>query len=154
MSFSRSAAIASILVFAAPFVQAADEDSPNCFDALVSARIVKQTPTPIPDCGKNCFVMRWPWIDEIDVTDTLDGIAPRGHMRVLTIQHTDYRPMTFEWALRRNSLGGFNAQLASDDSKLQICRQSIPPEDAYVRLRAGQTLDDVERDGEREFDRR
>lgn len=84
---------------------------PDCFDALVSARIVKQTPTVVPDTGKDTIVMEWPWIVELDVRRVVEGAARTGLLKVLTMQHTYYKTPAggTEWWLRRNELRGFNA---------------------------------------------
>src|SRR5256885_16317405 len=90
----------------------AEEDSADhgCFDALVSARIVRQTPTVIGECGDTCIIMEWPWIVDLDIRRVLEGNVPSGRITVLTMQHTYFRRGlgTSRWGLRRNSLGNFN----------------------------------------------
>jgi hypothetical protein len=117
----------------------------DCFDVLVSARVAKQTPTAIPNCGADCIVMQWPWFVELDVDRVLEGVAPTGRVKVLTVQHTDIRTdKTFRWWLRRNTLGGFNARIAWT-TKLPKCKAGELPAKPHIRPSKGQTLDDLER---------
>ena len=124
--------------------------SPDCFDALISARIVKQTPTIIPGCGQDCIVMEWPWIVEFEVHRVVRGVAPMGRLKVLTMQHTYRRADTDArlWWLRRNAQGGFNALWLGPHPDLPLCRSDAPPAKPYIRPAARQTLDDLEIAGE------
>jgi len=144
--------LAALAAFAAP---AASASTPDCFDAIVLARIVKQVPTAYPDCGKDCIVMSWPWIVEFDVDQAVAGTAPSGRLKVLAVQHTDFRHDlgTRRWWLRRNDLGGFNLLRFGESEHLDQCTADGPPARAYLHPSAGQTLDDVEKEGEKAWNR-
>jgi len=81
---------------------------------------------------------------------SVKGAAPTGRLKVLTIQHTDYRTDMgeFRWWLRRNTLGGFNARLVRPGPPLPMCAKDTPPARPYIRPAPGQTLDDLERQSE------
>ena len=131
---------------------AAAEDPIECFDALVSAKILRQTPSAFPNCGDDCIIISWPWFMEIDVKRVIEGRAPKGRQLILTVQHTSFRkdPGTRRWWLRRNSLGGFNL-LRTSDEKLPRCTEDSMPTDPYIRPAPGQTLDDLVREGEEAY---
>jgi hypothetical protein len=128
---------------------------PNCFDALVSATILRQTPTVLPDCGNDCIVMSWPWILDLDVERVLEGRAPSGPLTVLTVQHTDFRDDlgARRWWLRRNTLGGFNVLRFEAEAKPPRCPLETPPARPFITPPEGQTLQDLRREGERRYGR-
>jgi hypothetical protein len=134
----------------------AEENSagPGCFDALVSARIVRQTPTVIGECGDTCIIVEWPWIVDLDVRRVLEGNAPSGRITVLTIQHTYYRRglAAGRWWLRRNSLGTFNV-IRTEALRPRRCETGMAPAPAYYRPSDGQTLEDLRREGEARYGR-
>ncbi len=124
------------------------EEPPPCFDAQVLATLVRQVPTPIPDCGDDCIVMSWPWILDIKVDTVLAGGARRGPLTVLSVQHTylrSGRPGRF-W-LRRNSLGGFNLLRLGDGPKPRRCAKDAAPDNPYITPAEGRTLEDLRREG-------
>lgn len=130
-------------------------DEVECYDAYVRAKIVQQTPTAITECGDDCVVFYWPWIVDLKVTKVLDGSAPQGDLRVLTMQHTYYVAGRGQvrWRLRRNSLGGFNLVRPVGDTKPQRCSSSAPPARPYITPPAGQGLEDLRKDGELRYGR-
>ncbi len=127
-------------------------DEPHCFDAFVSAKILRQTPTPASDCGDDCIVMSWPWILDLEVEHVLKGRAPTGRLTVLTVQHTYFRTGlgARRWWLRRNMLGGFNVLMEAETTPSR-CAKDTPPAQPYVTPSEGQTLRDLRRDGERQY---
>ena len=54
--------------------------------AIVSARIVRQTPSVMPNCD-GCWVMVWPWFLKLDVRRVEVGQASRGRQLTLALQH-------------------------------------------------------------------
>ncbi|WP_313005056.1 hypothetical protein [Brevundimonas sp.] len=124
----------------------------ECYDAEVSARIVSQTPTIMPDCN-DCIIMRWPWIVDLDVRRAQSGEVRRGRLTVLTVQHTDRRSdRAVRWKLRRNTLGGFNVVWFGEAPKRR-CSPDAPPALAYITPPNGQTLEDLRREGREYYDR-
>lgn len=124
---------------------------PDCYDAVVLAKIARQTPTVVPDCGEDCIVMRWPWIVDLDVMRVVDGTAPTGRVTVLTIQHTYYRDdgRALQWQLRRNALGVFNVVTPAQGAKAALCPAGHPAARPYISPEAGKTLRDLRLEGAR-----
>lgn len=147
-------ALACIL-FSVP-ATAQERTAVECYDALVSARITEQVPSEIGDCGDDCIVMSWPWFIDLDVRRVLDGLAPKGTVTVLAVQHTYFRrDLGFKrWWLRRNSQGGFNLLSEEDDVRLSRCAQGIAPAKAYIEPDAGGTLEELRLEGEKRYGRR
>lgn len=155
----RKAALGSLGLFSvltatagwcAPNAVAQDAE---CYDAEVSARIVSQTPTVIPDCD-DCIIMRWPWIVDLDVRRVHSGEVRRGRLTVLTVQHTDFRPDlgVVRWKLRRNTQGGFNVMWFGEDPGRQ-CSRDEPPASPYITPPNGQNLEDLRREGREHYSR-
>lgn len=135
-------------------VSAANAASPpDCFDAEISGRIVRQIPTVLPECGPTCIVMRWPWFLDLQVRRIHRGRVARGPLTVLSIQHTDYGDLDFRrWWLRRNDAGGFN--LVPEDGRARpYCTAGTPPARAYIQPGPGKTLDDLRREGAAHYER-
>ena len=151
MRMRRLAIAITILVASGASATAEDLSKPECFDAQVLARIIKQTPTAFPDCGKDCIVMSWPWIDELDVERVIRGSAPTGRLKVLVVQHTRYRDDlgSRRWWLRRNDLGGFNLLRLGEGEHTNQCAKTAPPARAHLHPGPGQTLDGVEKEAEK-----
>ena len=128
---------------------------PDCFDALITARVVKQTPTETPECGDDCIVMSWPWLLEIEIRRVLEGDAPKGRLTVLSVQHTDIRADygVRRWWLRRNSVGGFNLLGEASGRSLTRCPANSPPAAAYITPHAGETLEGLRRQGVKRYRR-
>ena len=143
-------AMASAAALSATSVLAQDAE---CYDAEVSARVVSQTPTVMPDCD-DCIIMRWPWIVDLDVSRIHSGEVRRGRLTVLTVQHTDFRHDLgiVRWKLRRNTLGGFNVAWFGNDPERQ-CSRDEPPASAYITPPGGQSLDNLRREGREYYDR-
>ena len=150
MRMKRLAISIAVLAATSGSAAAGDLSKPVCFDAQVLARIIKQTPTAFPDCGKDCIVMSWPWIDEFDVERVIRGSAPTGRLQVLVVQHTRYRDDlgSRRWWLRRNDLGGFNLLRLSEDERPNQCSKTAPPARAHIHPSSGRTLDDLEKEAE------
>lgn len=125
-------------------------EAPPCYDALVMASIVRQTPTVMPDC-EQCIWMAWPYIDYLDVKQIVRGHAPLGPLKALSIQHTYFVPSKARWWLRRNASGSFNVLSIEDKAKPVLCSNDDPPARPYIRPREGQTLDDLEREGDERY---
>lgn len=145
--------VLSLMTVASASVAQSSEalSQPECFDALVTGKALKQSPTVFPDCGGDCIVMSWPWIVDVDVRRVLQGHAPTGHITVLTVQHTDRRTnRSTRWWLRRNTLGVFNALGVDDENRLPRCASDAAPAEPYVRPTKGQTLEDLRRQGEQQ----
>lgn len=126
----------------------------DCFDAEVSARIVQQTPTVMSSCD-DCIIMRWPWIIDLDIRRVYSGPVERGHLAVLTLQHTDFRRDlgARRWKLRRNTQGSFNVVEFSEDDPAIRCPADGPPALALITPPDGGTLDDLRREGREHYGR-
>lgn len=151
---TTTAVILSAMIFVyVPSAVAADnaETADDCYDVLISARIVRQIPSAYPDCGGDCIVMSWPWFVDLDVGRVLGGALPARNLSVLTIQHTSYRKDLGyrRWILRRNSLGGYNATFMYRPRKVRRCEPSTAPVEPYLRPSDGMSLADLRREGER-----
>jgi hypothetical protein len=123
---------------------------PECFDALVSASIDRQTPTVVPDCGDDCIIMRWPWVIELNVERVIKGKVPSGTLTVLTVQHTYYRTDlgAKRWWLRRNTLGAFNVLHLDQKARSDRCPAGTLPAKPYIQPADGRTLRDLIRESE------
>jgi hypothetical protein len=121
----------------------------DCIDAEVSATILRQTPTVIPECD-DCIVMYWPWIVDLRVHSVHAGSVALGPLTVLTLQHADYRTDlgARRWLLRRNTLGSFNVVVEREDGTLPRCSADAPDARPFIQPAEGQTLDDLRRDAE------
>lgn len=142
------------MVVACPFAAAAPEDAAfDCYDALVSARIVRQVPSAYPGCGDGCIVMSWPWFIDLDVRRVPDGALPNRKLSVLTIQHTSFRAGlgSRRWLLRRNALGGYNASTFFEPKKIRRCDAGTAPMKPYLRPAQGKSLADLRREGEQRY---
>jgi hypothetical protein len=126
----------------------------TCFDAEVSATIVRQTPTVMPECD-DCIIMRWPWIIDLRVRRVHAGHVQRGPLAVITIQHGDYRADygARRWLLRRNTLGSFNAFRKSEEEAIARCFADAPAATPFISPADGETLDDLRRAGQRHYGR-
>jgi hypothetical protein len=123
----------------------------ECFDAEVSATMLRQTPTAFPQC-EDCIIMRWPWIVDLNVLRVHRGSAPLGRLMVLTVQHAEYRTDTgaARLFLRRNELGTYNA-VHPREERLSRCSAGSPPANSFISPAAGQTLADLRRESERSW---
>ena len=142
------AAVATLLA-SAPAVASV----PECFDAEVTARTTRQTPTVAGDCGPDCIVIAWPWIVELDVSRVHSGPILRGPLTVLTLQHTYYGKGRNgrRWWLRQTTLGTYNVVQPEDGETPPRCSADRPPAQPFVRPPDGKTLEDLRREGERRY---
>jgi hypothetical protein len=123
----------------------------ECFDAEVSATMLRQTPTAFPRC-EDCIIMRWPWMVDLDVLRVTEALLLSGRLMVLTVQHAEYRTDTgaARLFLRRNELGIYNA-VHSREERLPRCSAGSPPANSFISPTAGQTLADLRRESERSW---
>ena len=144
--------LSTALACASPTSARADEA--ECYDAEVTARIVSQTPTVIPESDDGWIVMSWPWIVDLDVSRVHFGDARRGRLTVLAVLHTYYRRDlgSLRWKLRRNDLGGFNLLRGAQDL-ITRCANDEPPATASIKPPDGQTLEDLRREGRERYGR-
>jgi hypothetical protein len=140
-------AFAGCLMAATPI--AAQTSSPDCYDAIVSAVVVRQQPTLMEDCD-DCIIISWPWFVDLDVRRVVEGRASRGPLTVLAVLHTGYRRDLGQrrWWLRRNTLGGFNLLRFAEDEPPVRCLADAEPARPYYRPGPDQTLTDVRRAAE------
>lgn len=124
----------------------------DCYDARVSAVVVDQVPTTIPEC-RECIIVRWPWFIDLDVRSTIEGDVAPGRITVLSVQHTGFNSGLGErrWGLRMTDLGVFNLVDMADDATLPRCEAGAPAVRPYIRPGQGQTLDDLRREGEAQY---
>lgn len=143
----------AVAITASGFSSAIAQDV-DCYDAEVSARIISQTPTVIPDCGDDCIVFSWPWILDLDIRHVHFGDLRRGRLTVIAVLHTDFRSDlgSRRWKLRRNDLGGFNL-LRDADNLTTRCAADQPPATAFITPADGQTLEELRREGREHYGR-
>lgn len=130
-----------------PVAIALPYSSDDCHDAVVAARIIRQTPSVRPECD-DCIIMRWPWFIELDVQRALQGKVRRGRQLVLSVQHNDFRRGlgTTDWRLRRNSEGGFNLLGFAEDGG-EACPAGTPPSEPPISGGPDTTLEDLRKQG-------
>jgi hypothetical protein len=107
----------------------------ECFDALVTARIIRQIPSPLPNCSSNCIIVAWPWRLDVDVERVAKGVSPTGPQTLLALQHsyfTQDQKRIRAW-LRRHSGGGFNIVKLEDGVDLAPCPAGSKPARPYLR---------------------
>lgn len=108
--------------------------SGECFDALVTARIIRQLPSPLPNCGSNCIIVAWPWRLDVEVEQVAKGTSSTGPQTLLALQHSylsqDQRRIQ-AW-LRRHSGGGFNIVKLADGVDLAPCPVGSKPARPYL----------------------
>lgn len=126
-----------------------------CFDAEVSARLVGQTPSVIPELDDGSIVMEWPWFLDLEIQRVVRGKAPTGKVTVLSVQHTYWVSNlgTKRWQLRRNDQGAFNVLGHADKSKLKPCPAGTPLAHAYLSPGKGNTLERLREEGEKRYGR-
>jgi hypothetical protein len=147
----RAALLLAGLILATPAF--ADDWEPDCYDAVVTAKMVRQTPTNFGDCGDEpgCIVLAWPWIDRLEIERVEEGLPLPRHVEVLVVQHSYFDSDHFRrWYLRRNSQGGFNLLRLGEPVSLLRCAPGTPPAKPYLGLKEGQTLRDIIRRTERD----
>jgi hypothetical protein len=128
-------------------------EPPECYDAIVRARVVEQIPSRIPDCGPDCIVMSWPWFLDLDVKRSEVGNVRPGRLQTLIMLHTSYRRDLGErrWWLRRNTLGGYTVLRFAESERPERCAAGSPPANAPLRPGPNQTLADLRAEGKRAF---
>ena len=129
------------------------QEIPDCYDAVVFAKIIQQTPSVFSDSNDGSIVMVWPWFLKLEVRRTVSGAVPIGPLTVQSMQHTSFRKNlgSRRWWLRRNSLGSFNLLRFAESEGLSKCSADDLPAEPYIRPGPGQTLDSLLRDGERAY---
>lgn len=142
--------LTTALMTSLPLQGSAEESDcpPPCYDTLVSAEIVNQVPSIIPDDPDGGIVMRWPWFVDLRVRRVIEGEVDAKLLTVLSVQHTDYRAglRAKRWWLRRNTLGAYNAVGFSGDERVAKCAANAAPAEPYYRPADGKTLADVRRE--------
>jgi len=134
---------------------AQETEAQGCFDLEVTARIVDQVPTVMPEFEDGSIVMRWPWFMDLDVRSGKPGALAKGKLTVLTLQHTYWTTKRYKrWLLRRNDLGTFNLVGSGKEATLSRCPANTPPASAYIRPTEGGSLENLRREGEERFGRR
>lgn len=86
----RILALALGLLLAAP--AAADDATPDCVDAVIVAKLVRENPTDLPDAGPDEIVIRWPWVLTFEVEEVLAGRLSRDTITVVASMHTGFNP--------------------------------------------------------------
>lgn len=148
-----AAILSAMLIAEIPPAAAQDgaDITDDCYDALVTARIVRQIPSAFPACGDGCITISWPWFVDLDVRRVLDGTLTGRKLSVLTVQHTSFRAGLGDrrWLLRRNNLGGYNARFMYEPrEKVRRCSVDAAPEEPYLSPSNGKSLADLRREGE------
>jgi len=125
----------------------------QCYDAKVRAKPLAQVPTAFPQSdGPDVIIMSWPWFVDLDVRRVIEGDVEKGRLETLVVQHTYYVKKTLTFYLRRNSAGTFNILRYFDEDQIERCQPGTEPARPYVRPGPGQTLDDIRREAEAEWE--
>jgi hypothetical protein len=143
--FALVGTLATLLLGAAAPVALADDDQGECYDAIVTGKILHQGYTELPDCGPQCFVMRWPWFWDLDVRRIIEGEVSKGRLTVQTVQHTWMIASELKGErllLRRNDQGGFNLLWTEEANKR--CAKDRAPARAFFRPGPGKRIQDYE----------
>ncbi|MEQ1725666.1 MAG: hypothetical protein ABL882_07055 [Sphingopyxis sp.] len=124
-----------------------------CYDILVEAHIIAQVPSPLPDIDDGSIIMSWPWFIDLNIDRVLEGSVQRGRISVLTLQHAYFRPDlgSRRWEMQRNDMNGFNARMADPVQDMPRCEEGIIPAPAYIRNEEGLGLEEIRREGERQY---
>jgi hypothetical protein len=151
-TFILSIAVLSFL----PTIASSQEVTPTlaCYDAVVRGEAISQIPSELNTCGDDCIVMRWPWFIEIEVDEVMEGrvtgfLAGR-RIRGLTVQHTNFVRRSMIWMLRRNTNGGYNVTLGSDEEATVRCPRGTSPQRAFLGA-PPQRLEELRLAGERRY---
>lgn len=132
------------------------EELPNdCYDVIVSAKIVSQVPSVIPDCD-DCIVITWPWFVDLAISRVVEGRVSERKITVLALMHVPYRDNlgVRKWWLRRNADGGFNLLRFDMRSPPSRCLADAGAQPAHLRPSDGKTLADLRREGEDAYSHR
>lgn len=122
----------------------------ECFDTEITARVVAQVPTVVPEPDDGSIIVRWPWFLDLEVRRAGAGKAKKRRVTVLAMRHTWSSDRTFRrWRLRRNDQGTFNLLGLAAYTRLPRCTPEAPPAAAYIRPAKDQTLDSLRQEGER-----
>jgi hypothetical protein len=151
----RSNLLFGVLLIAAVSSPACAEtrEIPDCYDAVVVAKIMRQTPSVFPDSKDGYIIMVWPWFLKLEVRRAVSGAVPNGPLVVQSMQHTSFRKNlgSQRWWLRRNSLGGYNLLRFAESERLSKCSADGHLAEPYIRPGPGQTIDSLLSDGERAY---
>lgn len=155
ITFSIAALAIGVVIGPAPASAASAGASSDCFDAIVTATILRQTPTVVPEIEDE-IVTHWPWVLELNVERVIEGTVDSSPLTVLTVQHTYYRTDlgSRQWWLRRNTLGALNVIRPKDAARLRRCPPGTSPAAPYIQPSNGRTLADEVREGEERYGRR
>jgi hypothetical protein len=106
----RTLLIAAALAVLAASAQAQEPD--DCVDAIVVARLIRETPGPMPPrpTDPNLIVMHMPWIMELETEQIVMGHAESRFSATLT-KHSEFNPRIdhFLLFLHRDPGGEFTA---------------------------------------------
>lgn len=103
----------AIVLAMLPFAARGQEPEPErCFDVAVVARLVRETPGPIPDLGSDVIVMRWPWVLEFEIEEIAIGEEDRRRLSVSASLHAGFSSQVrhFLLFLRRDLELGYVAE--------------------------------------------
>lgn len=128
--------IAILAVLWARPAEGAEPDSPRrCVDVAVVARIVRQTPTEIPDIPGE-IIMRWPWVIDLEVEEVIAGSEKRPRIQAVMSLHGDLTPRIRHglFLLRRSDGGRYavvdlESHVVTDRSGEFAIPMAEPPRD-------------------------
>lgn len=90
MRLSVVSLVAALAVlFALPAKGREPESPKRCVDVAVVARIVRQTPTEIPEVPGQ-IIMRWPWVVDLEVEEVVAGSEKRARIQVTMSLHSEF----------------------------------------------------------------
>jgi len=149
----RSAFLGATLMLVGCATPRTTTDADNCYDALVRAKAIAQIPTPLPQLDDpNRIIFAWPWFVDLEISRVLEGTVDGKVVKALAVLHSSWVSDEMTFALRRTTVGNFNI-LRGDPKNLRRCDRSVPAEVPYIDPAKGQTLDDLRRESEIEYQR-
>jgi hypothetical protein len=93
---------------------------PGCFDVVLVADVLKETPTPFTQSMVDSIVVEWPWFLDVHVRKVLIGREHRRSLRVSALLHAGYNTggKPARMYLRRDSDGAYQL--------LHVHRENLP----------------------------
>ncbi len=129
------------------------QQTEECFDVLVLAKVVGQVPSDFPNSDDGYIIMSWPYFIDLDIDRVIEGQISARKITALSVQHTYWRSDrgARKWWLRRNTVSGYNILRVDDGPKPPKCPEGAAPDRAYLEPAPGLTLGDMRRAGEQRY---
>lgn len=152
---SFAIAVASLAAFgwSTSATSSSQQQTRECFDALVVAKVVGQVPSDFVNSDDDYFIISWPYFIDLDIVRVVKGQVEGKKITALSVQHTYWRRDlgARKWWLRRNTASGYNILRIENGARPPKCPQGVAPDRAYLEPAPGQTLDEMRKAGERRY---